>query len=139
MRFEFVIFLFLVVAQPATAEQCTPAQALAADAAMDNLHTWSSIFGAYQQYAKCDGGSVGEGFSDSIVHLLATNWESLFQAKALIAKDPKFQSFLVRHIDASADTSELESVAQLALHSCPRSAKSLCSQIAVAAASSSAL
>ncbi|OOG52990.1 hypothetical protein B0E48_16795 [Rhodanobacter sp. C03] len=133
MRTRFLILFLLSVSAPLHAGGCTSTQAKAADNASGSWRSWPSIFAAYQRYGQCDDGAVGEGFSDSIVHLLASNWGKLNQAQPLIARQPAFQAFIIRHIDASADSDELQNVQRYATHSCPPSATGLCRQIAGAA------
>jgi hypothetical protein len=133
MRIVVALLLLLLFVPRVEAQTCSPTQESAAESATDALHSWQSIFAAYKRYGNCDDGAVAEGFSDDVVHHLATKWASLHQAQRLIAKDPLFKTFIVRHVDASADTDELDRVVHLATHECPRSAKLLCKQIARAA------
>jgi hypothetical protein len=135
MRTWFLILFLLCVSAPLYAGGCTSAQAKAADSASDSWHSWPSIFAAYERYGQCDDGAIGEGFSDSIVHLLASDWDKLSQAQHFIARQPPFQAFIIRHIDATADSNELHSVQRYATLSCPPSATTLCRQIAGAAKS----
>lgn len=116
-----------------SAQQCSVTQAQAAERSVDSIDSWPTIYSAYRQYGHCDDGSIAEGFTDRVVHLLATRWDSLEQAQQLAARDPKFQTFIVRHIDTSASTSELDMVARAAKDRCPRSATALCTQILGAA------
>lgn len=132
MRIATAIVL-LLVASSAWAQKCTTAEAQAAESSVDSLASWQSIYASYRQYGHCDDGSIAEGFTDKIVHLLATRWDSLSQAQQLIASDPKFRVFVLRHINGSALTTELNRVATSARNQCPRSAALLCKQIAGAA------
>ncbi|KGM51608.1 hypothetical protein N800_13500 [Lysobacter daejeonensis GH1-9] len=125
--------LLLLVAFPVLAQECSATDAQAVESSVDSLDSWGSIHAAYQRYSYCDDGAIAEGFTDRVVHLLATQWASLSQVRRLIAHDPEFQDFVLRHINASALTSELDRVAHLARHQCPRSATLLCNQIAEAA------
>jgi hypothetical protein len=135
MRLAIFIVLSALAVAPLQAHECTVAEARAADAASDYWHSWSSIFAAYKRYRQCDNGAPGEGFSDDIVHVLATHWSSLHQAQRFIAQQPSFQDFIVRHVDATADYDELVRVDHSATNSCPRSATLLCKKLASAAKS----
>lgn len=135
MRTRFLILFLLSVSAPLHASGCNSTLARAADSASDSWRSWPSIYAAYQRYGQCDDGALGEDFSDRIVHLLASNWGTLNQAQRLIAREPAFQAFIIRHIDASADPNELRSVQRYATHSCPPSTTGLCGQIAGAAKS----
>ena len=128
-----VAAIFLLAVFPAWAQPCSMADAQAAENAVDQLDSWQAIHAAYRRYAHCDDGSIAEGFTDKVVHLLATRWGSLGQAQRIAAHDSGFQSFMLRHIDSTALTSELDRIAHSARHQCPRSATVLCKQIAGAA------
>jgi len=132
-RISISILLFLLASLPAEGKECSLAEAQAAENATDTLDSWPSIFAAYQRYGHCDDGAIAEGFTDKVVHLLATQWGSLSHAQQFIARDPSFQVFLVRHVNASADTSELDRIVRFTSRNCPASAKFLCKQIAGAA------
>lgn len=133
MRIAILLLLCLLLIPCAYARECSVADAKAAESATDSLHSWPSMFKAYQSYEKCDDGAIAEGFSDAVVHLLVTHWASLHQAQLLFAKDSAFQEFVVRHVDSTADGDELSRVHRLAVNQCPRSAKKFCGQLAKAA------
>jgi hypothetical protein len=135
MRIAIPLLLCLLLLPCAYAQECSVADAKAAESATDSLHSWPSIFKAYQSYEKCDDGAIAEGFSEAVVHLLATNWASIHQAQLIFSKDSAFQEFVVRHVDSTADGNELTRIQNLAVHQCPRSAKTLCEQLAKAASS----
>ena len=63
--------------QTASVTACNRALEMKAQDRIDHLDTWSAIYEASRRLAACDDGSVGEGFSDSIVHHLASDWTSL--------------------------------------------------------------
>ena len=133
MHKSMVCLLFLLATSPVEARQCSRADAQAAGAIAGSLSSWHSIYAAYERYGRCDDGAIAEGFTDSVVHLLATNWASLSDAQGLIAKNPSFRSFVVSHVNASADSDEIAQVAALAATRCPPSATSLCKEIVGAA------
>jgi len=135
MRTRLLILFLLSVPVTVHAHGCTSTLEKAAESASESSRSWPSIFSAYQHYKQCDDGAIAEGFSDNIVHLLASNWGKLNQAKRIIARQPAFQAFIILHIDATADTNELQSIQRYATHSCPPSATGLCRQIAGAAQS----
>lgn len=120
----------LLAASSVSARQCSITEAQAAETAVVSLDSWPSIYAAYRHYGHCDDGSIAEGFTDKVVHLLATRWDSLEGAQKLFLRDPQFQAFVLRHLDASALTSELDRVASLARNQCSKSTRLLCKQIA---------
>jgi hypothetical protein len=118
---------------PAMAQVCSIPEAKAAETISSSLKSWSAIHRAYQQYGHCDDGAISEGFSQSVVHLLASKWHTLPRAQRIIAKDPTFQDFIVRHVDSTADGAEVKLVGTFASHKCPVSASDLCKQLVRAA------
>jgi len=127
-----ILFIFLYT-ESAIAKDCSSIEAEAAENAVDTLDSWASIFSAYKRYKHCDDAAIAEGFTDKVVHLLATQWGSLHQVQQLVAQDASFQLFIVKHINASADASELDRIRFSAMRECPALASLLCKQIAGAA------
>ena len=131
----FVLLASGLLAQNAFAKQCSEKEAMAADGATDSLKTWPEFYAVFRQYGHCDDGAPGEGFSDSVVHLLATKWNSLPQAAAMAQKDPAFRIFLLRHIDETTDSDELGTVMLNAKAHCQKGLGKLCRDIYKAASS----
>jgi hypothetical protein len=123
----------LVFVKPVSACECSAADAQAAEQSSATLDSWESIYAAQKRFSHCDDGAIAEGFSESVVHLLATRWSLLAEAQRLFTKDSSFQQFVLRHIDASADSAELDQIVALAKQHCPVSDKLLCNQILEAA------
>lgn len=117
----------------ATAKACTKDEAQKSEVIASKLSSWAEIHDAYLNYAHCDDGAIGEGFTQSVVHLLASNWTSMATLQRFTKKDAKFEEFVVKHIDASADPEELKVVANLAKKRCSASANVLCRKIEKAA------
>ena len=111
------------------AKECSDADARAAETGVDSLKTWSSIHSAFKQYGHCDDGGIAEGWTEAIVHLLASNWKSLPQAAAFTEKDKSFRRFFLKHIDATADTDEIKTIGKLAQSQCPAKLTELCTYI----------
>lgn len=92
----------------------------------EKLKTWADIFRSFKRYGHCDDGAIAEGYSDKVVHLLATNWKTFSALDGLAKKDSAFRKFIIRHIDTTADTQELRSAQQNAHRRCPVAGKELC-------------
>ena len=101
-------FFLLAFAWNVEAKECTSAEARAAEAGIDSLKSWSSIYVAFEQYGQCDDGAIAEGWTEAVVHTLASNWDTLIQASQYAEKDDGFRRFLLKHNDANADTDEDE-------------------------------
>src|SRR5882672_6599027 len=97
------------------------------------LRNWRDLNSTRQRYPDCDDGGVGEGYADFVVHTLATRWSTLNQLTNIVGKDPSFLEFVVRHIDATADTDDLKKIRQNAQHLCPRGAAALCVSVSIQA------
>jgi hypothetical protein len=106
---------------------------MAADAVITSLDNWEAVRLAHQRFAHCDDGVVAEGFTDVVVRTLASHWSSFSEVAAISDRDPKFRSFLLRHINASADKQQLAQVAALAQSKCPHGQRNLCAAIRNAA------
>src|SRR6185437_12853213 len=122
-------------AHAASTSQCTDARGLAAEAATDTLTSWQTIYSVYERYHSCDDGGVAEGYSNGVVHLLATHWNKLPTLDALAKKHPPFREFVLSHIDATADTDELQEIVAFSKSQCRPSLTTLCKAIGRAAAS----
>ncbi len=133
MRTSMICLISILAASPVQACECSRADAQAAEAIAGTLSSWQSIYSAYERYGRCDDGAIAEGFTDSVVHLLAANWASISEAQRLIAKSPSFRSFVVSHVNASADSDEIAKVSALASTQCPLSTTSFCKDILGAA------
>lgn len=92
----------------------------------EELKIWEDIYQSFNRYGHCDDGAIAEGYSDKVVHLLATNWKSFPELNRLAKKDPAFRNFVIRHINGTADTQELRSAQQNARRRCPVEGKALC-------------
>ena len=136
MRAFLIILLASgLLAGSAFAKQCSEEEAKAADGATDALKTWPEFYTMFLRYGHCDDGAPGEGFLDSVVHLLAAKWNSLPQAAAIAQKDPAFRAFMLRHIDETTDADELRKVKRNANAHCPKGLGTLCKDIHKAASS----
>jgi hypothetical protein len=96
------------------AKDCTSEEGMAAEDIAARLTDWKQIYSAFERFSHCDDGAIAEGFTDSVVRLLATHWETLPQVASLENNPPAFRTFILRHINDTADTSDLKRVAHLA-------------------------
>lgn len=130
MRILFLFFAFLVASTcSAASTDCSEKEAQAAGNATDSMKSWTSIYSGFKHFGKCDDGGIAQGFTDAVVHLLASKWSSLPKVAVFVRKDPEFYKFFLRHIDASADTDELKKIYSFAQSECPVSLQNLCAAI----------
>ena len=129
MRLAVLVFTLLASSIAWAADPCTDERARDAEMATDSMKTWSALYAGFKRYRGCDDGAIAEGFTEAVVHHLASDWKSLPEAAALVQKHPSFRAFFLRHIDASADTDELKKIDTLASSQCPKNLAALCSDI----------
>lgn len=119
----------LAAAGGAHAETCTPQEADAADAAVDGLDSWTKVARTFQQYGHCDEGSIAEGNSEAIARLLVDHWGTAPSLARLVRRDPALKRFILRHINSTLDTDDLDRIHRLASASCPANSATLCSEL----------
>lgn len=117
----------------AHASECSKTQALAAEQEAAQLSTWAAVHKSYANYAQCDDGAIGEGYSESVTLLLANHWPTLPSLAQLVAHDDPFLQFVVRHIDATVPRERLAKIVANARGHCPKGEHALCERIAKAA------
>ncbi|MDK9362796.1 MULTISPECIES: hypothetical protein [Lelliottia] len=125
--------LFLLAMSNAMAKDCTPADAEAADLAVDSLSSWQAVSENYSHYGQCDDGSIAEGNSEAVIRLLVDKWNTLPALDALAKKNPAFGDWVLNHIDTTLDSGDLEAVARRAQKNCPDHSKQLCEKVGSAA------
>lgn len=134
MRISLILLITGLATPLSTlAKECAREEAIAAEDIAARLPDWKQIYGAFERFAHCDDGAIAEGFTESVVHLLATRWETLPQVSSLESRNAAFRNFVLRHINDTADTSELKHIGRLARTQCPKGHGALCSDISRAA------
>ncbi len=130
------IALLLVLATPALClgdQSCSEEEAISAESVTPFIESWSGLQRAFKQYGHCDDGSIGEGFSETVARLITSSGPKLQELQSLSKTDPKFRSFVVRHVDATLLPGQLSAIERQMTHSCPRGAKALCNEITASA------
>lgn len=113
----------------ARVKACSPREAAAADAAIDGLDSWTKLERAHKQYGHCDDGSIAQGHSEAVARLLVDHWSTLALLAELAQRDPAFKRFVLRHIDATLDTDDLDKIGTLAAAQCPPGSTPLCREL----------
>jgi hypothetical protein len=91
---------------------------------------WKNLYTIYKEAPNyCDDGAYGEGYSDFVVQSLAKYWDRFDELLSFTKKDPSFQSFILKHIDATTDLDDLKTAAKNVHDKCPTSAVSFCKEI----------
>jgi hypothetical protein len=130
-----ILLLFCVVGVawlapiPAHAGNTCPGNGIEAEqSVIQRFQNWQDLFDSYSRFKDCDDGAIAEGWSDAVVHLLATHWDKLGELQALSRTHSDFEAFVLKHIDATTDSDELDRVGTAASH-CPKSESALCEKI----------
>jgi hypothetical protein len=117
----------------ARAINCSPEEQLQAEKASETANNWHKLFLAYHKFANCDDGGTAEGFSDTVMKLLADNWETSPRLFELAAHDDGFKNFVLNHIDATGDDDDIKKLEDNAEHLCPNGDTEMCKLIVVRA------
>lgn len=133
-----VVTLALLTVPSALGKTCTPKDATAADALVDHLDSWEKVNETLTRYGHCDDGQIAEGNSESIARLLVDHWKLLPELAAMIEHNPALRSLVLRHVDTTLNTGDLDRIKTLATSSCPPGMDSLCRELANAASESAA-
>lgn len=112
---------------------CSPAKAVQADEKVGTLDSWSAVSDYYGEYGQCDDGSIAEGSSEAVARLLMDHWDTLPALARLIDGDPPLEPFVLRHVNATLDTKDLERIRDRAASTCPEGASVLCGRLGKAA------
>ena len=112
---------------------CNREDAQAAEAIVAVAKSWRQLHQQFERYAYCDDGAIAEGFSESITLLLAERWGTVWQLEPMVASDPAFRKFIIRHIDETVPAERLKRIAKNAGKRCPRKFKNFCHDIQEAA------
>lgn len=116
----------------ASQSRCPPSIAREAEVKASSVRSWKELHSAFRKYRKCDEGSVGEAFSDSVGRLLSAGDGGLKELSALCRKDPEFERFVIRHIDETIPVDTLDMINSNAADRCPKGATRLCAALRTA-------
>jgi hypothetical protein len=135
MKILIPILLIISLYWNASAKEryCTKPDAIEAENSVSRLNNWEDIYKSFKRFRHCDDGAIAEGYSDSVVRMFADQWEGIETLINLTSSDQDFYTFVLRHIDATADKSEIEKIIANSSKHCPESAKAMCSAIEDAA------
>jgi len=110
-------------------KQCTDSEARSAEAEASSLSTWDALHASYQRYAQCDDAAIAEGYSATVAHLLADEWDQFDRLRQLMSSNKGFEKFVLRHIDDLMSQEQEKAIRQDASNQCPANGKSICHSI----------
>ena len=134
MKILIIILLFFLANCIASAEEkhCTKTEAMEAEISAHQLNNWEEVYSSYNRFKHCDDGAIAEGYSDSVVRLLAFNWNQI-EKLIQLSSDKEFFAFVIHHIDSTVGKSEIQKIITNSNQHCPESATTLCLVIEEAA------
>ena len=109
---------------------CTVAEARRAFDEADTIRTWDALYASYQKFGHCDDGAIGEGYSESVARILADHWSSLPRFNQLTSNDAAFRKFVIRHLDATLNSDDVERIKNKATMHCPPGLRKTCTDLA---------
>lgn len=123
----FLLLAFLCSAPPtcSASDRCMNT----ADELLFKVKSWSDLREWFENYTDCDDGYLAEGVSDYVVVSLAQRWQDFPELKHQIGRNSRFKDFVLRHIDATTDSNDLQKVVENATRRCPEHSTALCSSI----------
>jgi hypothetical protein len=92
---------------------------------------WEALYALYRANAPlCPTAVARTGYSPKLVTLFTQHWQDLPAFAESARRDPALASFVLAHIDASADSAGLKQLLLNARTRCPLEAGSICEQLA---------
>ncbi len=123
------VVVMLAASVSGEAKECTRAQAREAEAAASSLTTWGEILSSFRRFGHCDDGAVAEGYSVSVVGMLANRWGQVSELEKVFQTEPSFRGFVLRHIDVTAGQDEFNRLVANAAVRCPQRSAATCEAI----------
>jgi hypothetical protein len=109
--------------------RCTDEQAHRAEDGIDTLKSWAQVFESFKQFGQCDDGSIAEGYDDKIVNLLVNQWDTINELSAFTRSNPRFEQFVLKHIDTLMSPGQAKNITENARDHCPVVATELCGKL----------
>jgi hypothetical protein len=132
---SLALVLFFITSGFATdgaTKKCTQVEAMQAEKEADSLNNWDQIYRSYRRFSQCDDGAIAEGYSDSVMKLLADDWKSFNRLVVLANRGRDFRGFVLKHIDETVPADRLAKIARNARSECAAGGRNLCLSIAKA-------
>ena len=98
------------------------------------MHDWAALHQYQRRFlsgrlAACDDGYLGEGISETVVHMLSHHWSWLPKLAAEMKADPAVGKFVLEHVDATTGYSDLREIRRTATSLCPRTLTGFCRRL----------
>ncbi len=120
---------FGVAVSHAQEKKCEKPEEMMVEVFYKNLSDWHKVYESYKKYRGCDDGYIAEGYSDTVVRLLADKWAEFPELAALAKNDKAFMIWVLGHIDATTGGDDLAKIVANAKDMCPAGSEDLCSNV----------
>ena len=128
---RIVVMAALAAALPAAAQkECSKADSVAAEKAIDKVVNSSNLLKAWKDYRHCDAGPVDDTFTDAILRILVPWKEKDAEQVAIdVQADPEYKKFLYKHLKSDAAKDDRQAVYSRAKSSCPPIQDEFCKEL----------
>jgi hypothetical protein len=93
------------------------------------LRSWDALYKSFRLYHHCDDGAIGEGYSESVARILVDQWNTLPRFAHLAVKDAEFRDFVMKHVDATLEMSDVNEINKRARTQCPSALHGVCNDL----------
>jgi hypothetical protein len=87
------------------------------------------LYKSFKSYGQCDDGAIAEGYSESVARILVDHWNTLPDLARLQSKDAEFRRFVLKHIDATLNVSDIRKIRKKASAQCPAGLRHICNEL----------
>jgi len=129
IRLALAVIALAAAGAHAQDKPCAPAQAAAAEKALDRVVNWDLMYKTWQDFGHCDSGAAQDSFTDALMRL-AVEWKNVDQFARRYQGDPKFKTFVDKHIYSPAAKEDAKSLYSRAKQSCPPKLDAFCAELA---------
>ena len=134
IRWVLALAAFAAASAHAQGKSCSAAESAAAEKAMDRVVNWDLMYKTWQEYGHCDAGLAEDVFTDALMRL-AVEWKNVDQFARRYQGDPKFKTFVDKHVRSLTAKDDAKSLYSRAKQSCPPKLESFCAELAEVAKS----
>ena len=128
MRLLFCAVLLSAASAFAQDKACTPAEASAAEKAIDRVVNWDQLYKVYREFRHCDQGPVSEVYTEALLRCLV-EWKKVEVLANWMAQDKDYNAWVVRHV-RKATPEDQKSVYSRAKMNCPKGLDEWCTGLA---------
>ncbi|MEO7741746.1 MAG: hypothetical protein ABIR98_02270 [Usitatibacter sp.] len=134
IRLAVAALAFAAAGAHAQGKTCTSSESAAAEKAMDRVVNWDLLYKTWQEFGYCDTALSEDVFTDALMRL-AVEWKNVDQFARRYQGDPKFKTFVDKHVRSLTAKEDARSLYSRAKQSCPPKLDAFCAELAEVAKS----